>query len=272
MAKWYLRTRPRRGRVNIVGAEGMTVDIEPRVPGRPDDMQPSERKRVTVHWAATRDDAKFFPTRAEAIAFRDMVHTATGWARKWVPVNADKATRPAADFKPRQNVAPTVEESARLSLAVASAREHASAAGLSLPAFGVYVTERKRSCRGGRHRSGQYYIAIDRWAFASDADKKPGYLTYIVAHELAHVADVFHTGRTSHGPQFMAHLRKLCPLKLQAYELAYKPTAARAAGIRLSDAAPEVQACVRPARAVPPNILEIIERAKAAMLAAEGKV
>jgi hypothetical protein len=230
-----------------------------------------QNKRSTITWAGKREDAKFFPARAAALAFRAEVQTATGWARRWVAVNADKAQRPAADFKPRRSVAPTAAEARRLSLAVASAREHASAAGLVLPGFEVFVTEGKRSCRGGRHRSGQFYISVDRWAFVSDAGKKPGYLTYIVAHELAHVADVYHTGSTSHGPQFMAHLRKLCPLKLQAYELAYKPTAARAAGIRISDAAPEVAAAVRPTREVPRNILEIIETAKAAMLAAEGK-
>jgi len=208
--------------------------------------------RVT-EWTIESDTAMRFETHkaaAEVAAALNAPYKARGRRGRFSVVPADYNTdagraRVAASAKPRKprkTVRPTADESARLEAHISAA--YALAAGkLTLPPrsrLAVFVTE-ARASRGGRDNAGQYFIAIRR---ANLNDSRPGYAQYLVAHELAHVADVLKNGSTSHGPRFMECLRVLCPPELQAYELTYKRTQAIRAGIRISAAAPEVRASV----------------------------
>lgn len=218
MPAWILRTPARRGRCSFLADSTSAMQLD---------------------WTGDAGSARRFCTRADAIAYRDseLVPTFGRYVRRLVPHNT--APKPRAM---RGVVQPTQAEYNAVHDAVRTASERARAVALDLPEFAVIFTEGRRCCLGGRGRDGRYFITIDRWVLR---DTRVGYLTYTVAHEMAHVADVFHHRRTDHGPLFMAHLKMLCPPEFQAYELAYKPTMARAAGIRLSDAAAEVAANVR---------------------------
>jgi hypothetical protein len=60
-------------------------------------------------------------------------------------------------------------------------------------------------------------------------DVDVNYLTYYVAHELAHFAAPL---GSQHGPAFMEQLKAICPPHVIHHELRYKPRNAAAAGIR----------------------------------------
>jgi hypothetical protein len=92
------------------------------------------------------------------------------------------------------------------------------------------MQERACGSRGGRFGS-QFGIAIHPRVLR---DPREGRLIYTVAHELAHVCQVWENGWTDHGPKFMAWLKALCPPQWVAYELSYKPREARRAGIYLT--------------------------------------
>lgn len=192
-----------------------------------------------------------FDTRAEALdvlaVIRERFEMRPHWRKRsrYTVVREDfKAPVPSGRAsRPRGTVQATVAESERYKAACDTVRALAAANGVTLPAYvAEYLTAGRRTCYGGRASNGDYFISIDRWAF-NETDR-PGYLVQTVAHEYAHVAEVYNHGRTDHGPQFMAYMRRLCPLEFQAYELCYKQVAARAAGIRISDAAPAVAAYV----------------------------
>lgn len=149
------------------------------------------------------------------------------------------------EYRPKGTIKPTGYQSALIENAVAVCYARAAAVALDMPkldALQLFVINTRRGAsRGGRGRHGQFFIAIQQGACT---DTRPGWLQYIVAHELAHVADVYSHGTTSHGPLFMAMLKMLCPPELQAYELTYKQSSARAAGITVRDALPAVAAHV----------------------------
>lgn len=67
-------------------------------------------------------------------------------------------------------------------------------------------------------------VTIPKWVMD---DPRPGYRSYYVAHELAHV----HAGETRHNKKFYESFVQLCPKSYQKFELAYKPRNAKSAGI-----------------------------------------
>lgn len=67
-------------------------------------------------------------------------------------------------------------------------------------------------------------ITIPEHAYKS---KKPGYLTYYIAHEMAHAIGL----HTNHDGAFMRTLLKICPIDCLHHETEYKPRNAKAAGI-----------------------------------------
>lgn len=67
-------------------------------------------------------------------------------------------------------------------------------------------------------------ITIPTWAYNKGND----YLSYYVAHELAHI---FAGSAAMHGPVFMDWFKKICPENLWHFELEYKPRNAQVAGI-----------------------------------------
>src|SRR5690606_37765030 len=79
------------------------------------------------------------------------------------------------------------------------------------------------------NRNGERLITIAKDMLRSP---RPGYGTYVVAHELAHHYANFKHKVNGHGEMFMYWLKQLCPPELVHYELEYKPKFARAAGIR----------------------------------------
>ena len=92
-----------------------------------------------------------------------------------------------------------------------------------------------RANRGFAHYRARR-ITVPSWAFSKfpmDADCNIRYLTWYLAHELAHIAnwDEFNTLADSHGPNFMRHLKRICPENCVEFELDYKPRNAAAAGI-----------------------------------------
>ena len=70
-------------------------------------------------------------------------------------------------------------------------------------------------------------ITIPFWTIEANS-KKPGYITWYVAHELAHSMD---RNNYNHGPAFMAELKRICPPASWHYETSYKKRNAVSAGI-----------------------------------------
>lgn len=157
-----------------------------------------------------------------------------------VPQDFNTAEREARRraYRPRKLATLTPAQRGRMMAEVAAAKTRAAEAGVALPQFAVYATTNARSCRGGRAADGSYFIALG--AYVID-DARPGFLTQVVSHEVAHVADVYARGTTDHSVTFYQLFRRLCPLEFQAYELTYKFGAAYAAGVRLADAQPQVR-------------------------------
>lgn len=86
--------------------------------------------------------------------------------------------------------------------------------------------------RCGRAYYGKRMITVPTWAMTRG--KGPGFDLYYLAHELAHVLDfdsMTYNRRAPHGPSFMAHFKRLCPVEFQHFEIGYKPRRAAAAGI-----------------------------------------
>lgn len=69
-------------------------------------------------------------------------------------------------------------------------------------------------------------VSVPLWAMRH---KNPDYCLYYLAHELAHVIAYGH----GHDLVFMQALMRICPPELVHYELEYKPTMAKAAGISI---------------------------------------
>lgn len=80
--------------------------------------------------------------------------------------------------------------------------------------------------RRGKFNRKANYIAIPLHAIKSN---RPGYLIYYVSHELAHVFTS--PNSTPHGGEFMANLKRLCPIEFQIYEYGYKPRNANRANV-----------------------------------------
>jgi len=95
----------------------------------------------------------------------------------------------------------------------------------------VYATD----CRRGRANWRARLVRVPSWVFKDRVnfagkgliDGGPTFAAYYLAHELAHVKAASDT----HGAQFMAAFKELCPVALQGYETIYKPKRAAAAGI-----------------------------------------
>lgn len=81
----------------------------------------------------------------------------------------------------------------------------------------------KRTRKGWAHPETRE-VTIPVWVMRSS---RPGYATYYVAHELAHI----HAGTHLHNSDFMESFKSLCPRSYWKYETEYKPRNARAAGI-----------------------------------------
>ena len=85
----------------------------------------------------------------------------------------------------------------------------------------------------GRARFATGVVTIPTWILLTfNMSNREGFLTYYVAHELAHLFARKYNGHKGHGPAFMEWLKKLCPKDYWHYELDYKPRHAFAAGIR----------------------------------------
>lgn len=81
----------------------------------------------------------------------------------------------------------------------------------------------------GRCYYDQKIITIPAHAYKS---KQEGYLSYYIAHEMAHAYAPRDAG---HDSSFMACFKNICPQQYQHYEIGYKPRAATAAGIYHKD-------------------------------------
>ena len=219
--------------------------------------------RLTVHYAA---DAATVPsfTRADARRTVDAIRSVdpalarrmSVIPRAWYREGADGKLRVIPKDMPRGTVDLPGELDADFTPDGRALLDRARAAGHDVPdnrAILVWVLgERARGSRGGRWGV-NLGVAIHRFEWIST---RPGYLTYTVAHELAHAMQVHRSGRTDHGPEFMAILRELCPPEFIAYELEYKPQAAMAAGISCAAAPPQVQAALRVKRRPGPTFAE----------------
>lgn len=91
----------------------------------------------------------------------------------------------------------------------------------------VYVVDQTR----GHARYDHALCCIAKWVFEADK-RKPGYLIWYTAHELAHLLQrQFYRYSSQHDEHFMRALKLLCPKQYIHYELEYKPRNAQAAGI-----------------------------------------
>lgn len=79
----------------------------------------------------------------------------------------------------------------------------------------------------GRCYYGYKVITIPFWTIQKNS-QSPGYVSWYVAHELAHSLDLTYS---NHGPEFMRILKEICPKEFWHYETNYKPRNAIAAGI-----------------------------------------
>jgi hypothetical protein len=95
----------------------------------------------------------------------------------------------------------------------------------------IFVVNQRR----GRAYYDKKAITIPAWIFLKAEDEMIGYLTYYVAHELAHHFANNNDNEWGHGKAFMKWFMRLCPKEYQHYELGYKPRNAAAAGIRKAD-------------------------------------
>ncbi len=75
-------------------------------------------------------------------------------------------------------------------------------------------------------------ITIPAWALTT---KPIDYKEWYVSHEMAHAFSFIDGHNDNHGPFFMEMLKAICPSDCVHYELAYKPSNASAAGIRLPE-------------------------------------
>src|SRR4051794_12961904 len=91
----------------------------------------------------------------------------------------------------------------------------------------VFAVDQRR----GRAYYSKRVVTLPLWVFKNPRGE--GFALYYLAHELAHIAD-FDAGNRNgnHGPTFMAHFMRLCPVEFQHFEIGYKPRNAVAAGIR----------------------------------------
>lgn len=93
--------------------------------------------------------------------------------------------------------------------------------------FEIFVTDTVRGRCSYKARN----LTVPLWAFN---DKRVGYITYYVCHEIAHVMAPATRGNV-HGPEFQKAFMSICPKEYQHYELNYKPRLAAAAGIKRKD-------------------------------------
>jgi len=79
-----------------------------------------------------------------------------------------------------------------------------------------------------------------------DVPKKPGYVEYYLAHELAHIYVFDYHGLRGdkidgdHGERFMSAFKSLCPIQWQHYEYEYKPDSARKSDVSVEGAGSHV--------------------------------
>jgi hypothetical protein len=225
--QWVLRTRIKRRLCGIVQSFS------------------DERTEWTPAGTTTTHALKF-PTRKAAQAAADRANSRGAYfARlypetelRWDPA-AMRAKRAAQPIRtPRGACEMPADHWARYTAALATVYENANANGVTIPAFRMfYVPGSRGACHGGG--LGEKYIKMKSWAWDHDTTK-PGYLVTTLAHELAHVVDYATRGTSDHSVTFYRIFRKLCPLQFQAYDLAYRPAGARAAGVSERDAAPHV--------------------------------
>lgn len=102
--------------------------------------------------------------------------------------------------------------------------------GAKLPAYVVIQgVAQNRGRASWSHDNMRRRVTIPTWI----QKKELTYQVWYVAHELAHFAnyDEFGKNQDMHGPNFMRHLKRICPLNAVHHELGYKPRNASAAGI-----------------------------------------
>lgn len=81
----------------------------------------------------------------------------------------------------------------------------------------------------GRCYQGRKVITIPMFAMLG---KKDNFLTWYIAHEMAHAFTAWDA--KSHGPEFMANLKAICPVEAQHWEMTYQPREAVLARLDLS--------------------------------------
>lgn len=129
-----------------------------------------------------------------------------------------------------QKLAQIIEIGNRLAKEYADRRAAAGHRKLVFPKIDAWFVVNQSCSRAYYHVAGVgRVITIATWAWNK---YKPGYLEYIIAHEMAHHFAHALEGCTGHGEAFQIWLKRLCPPQWVHYELAYKPRAAKAAGIR----------------------------------------
>lgn len=96
-----------------------------------------------------------------------------------------------------------------------------------LPMASIYVANLVRGHYKVRHDQSAQQLTVPIWVVSKGFD----YLTYYVAHELAHGLSYKDTKKMHHDQNFMYWFKKLCPVDFQHFELNYKPRNAKAAGI-----------------------------------------
>lgn len=117
-----------------------------------------------------------------------------------------------------------------------SVKEHAR--NLQAAGWIFHITEQRRGWCSVLQKT----ITIPTWALSAEMQvKKPGYMIWYLAHEMAHAYDMC---KHMHGPEFMAWLIKLCPEEYLKYELGYKPRNAANAGITMNGLAKPVDSDV----------------------------
>lgn len=96
--------------------------------------------------------------------------------------------------------------------------------GLAFPNMTVVIAKEAK-----KREDGQAWNRTFGWV---RVPPRPGYLLYVLCHELAHIrrfqAGDFHTG---HEKLFQEELKLLCPPDLQHWEYEYKPDEALQAGV-----------------------------------------
>jgi hypothetical protein len=91
----------------------------------------------------------------------------------------------------------------------------------------IYAVKQTR----GRAFLKERRITVPTWACEKNITQ-PGYVTWYLAHEIAHIAQYAEDGYCdNHGQRFMKHLKRICPENCIDFELEYKPRNASKAGI-----------------------------------------